>query len=101
MPTKMTSVAAMCVLGLGIASAAATAKAAPERYLHVKVEQGAKGESVNINVPLSMAEKILPAIHQGNLNGGRVTIGQSDINGIDIRTVLDAIRTAPDNEFVT
>jgi hypothetical protein len=72
-----------------------------ERYLHVKVEDATKGESVNVNVPLSMAEKILPTIHKDNIRNGHVTIGHADMDDVDIRALLDAVRTAPDNEFVT
>jgi len=72
-----------------------------EQYLHVKVQDGAKGESVNVNVPLSMAEEIIPAISNKRLHDGCVTIRQADMNGIDVRTILDAVRAAPDNEFVT
>ena len=40
----------------------------PERWLHVRVDnQEAKGEMVRINVPLSLAEKVLPAIHNDKL----------------------------------
>jgi hypothetical protein len=83
---------------------AVTAMAAPapaERYLHVKVDDATKGESVNVNVPLSMAQAILPTINKGTLHNGHVTIGETDFNGVDVRALLDAIRTAPDNEFVT
>ena len=59
----------------------------------MKVDGGAKGESVNVNVPLSMAEKILPTINHGELHNGRVTISNADINDVDIRAILDAIRT--------
>jgi hypothetical protein len=72
-----------------------------DHYLHVKVEDSSKGESVNVNVPLSMAEKILPTVNRGNLHQGRVTIYNEDMDGVDLRTILDAIRTAADNEFVT
>jgi hypothetical protein len=72
-----------------------------EQYLHVKVQDEAKGESVNVNVPLSMAEKIIPAINNKHLQDGCVTIRHADTNGIDVRTILDAVRTAPNNEFVT
>lgn len=76
--------------------------AAPaERYLHVRVEDPTKGESVNVNVPLSMAEKILPTVNKGSLHNGHVTINHADFNDVDVRAILDAIRTAPDNEFVT
>jgi len=48
-----------------------------------------------------MAEKILPTVNKGNLHEGRVTIGNAEINDVDIRALLDAVRTAADNEFVT
>jgi hypothetical protein len=73
----------------------------PERYLHVKVEDAKEDESVNVNLPLSIAEKILPTVNKGELRDGHVTINKSDLDGIDVKGLLDAIRTAPDNEFVT
>jgi hypothetical protein len=95
--------AATIVVAIGIAKGATTAAAKPavERYLHVKVDGGTKGESVNVNVPLSMAIKILPTINHGELHNGRITISNADINDVDVRAILDAVRTAPDNEFVT
>ena len=93
-----------CVLALTMSNLAVTAMAAAaptERYLHVKVDDPAKGESVNVNLPLSMAEAILPTVNKGSLHDGHVTIGEADFNGVDVRAILDAIRNAPDNEFVT
>jgi hypothetical protein len=93
---------AMCLVVASMTGTAASAMAAPgERYLHVKVEDAKEGESVNVNLPLSIAEKLLPAVNKGKLHDGRVTIGSTDMNGIDVRALLDAIRTASDNEFVT
>jgi hypothetical protein len=96
-------VAVSCLLAAALVTVTMrTARSATaERYLHVRVDGGAKGESVNVNVPLSMAAKILPTINHGYLHNGRVTISSSDLNDIDVRAILDAIRTAPDNEFVT
>ena len=93
-----------CVLALTMSNLALTAMAAPattERYLHVKVDDSSKGESVNVNVPLAMAAAILPTVNHGSLHNGHVTIGETDFNGVDVRAMLDAIRNAPDNEFVT
>jgi hypothetical protein len=96
-------VAVSCLLAAALLTVSIrTARSATaERYLHVRVDGGAKGESVNVNVPLSMAAKILPTINHGDLHNGRVTISSSELNDIDVRAILDAIRTAPDNEFVT
>jgi hypothetical protein len=95
-------VGVFCLMAASVTGMAASAMAAPpERYLHVKVEDAKQGESVNVNLPLSVAEKILPTVSKGNLHDGHVTIGHADMNGIDVKALLEAIRTTPDNEFVT
>ncbi len=92
----------LCLLAAGaLVAATATRAGTTERYLHVKVEDAKNGESVNVNLPLSMAEKILPAVNKGNLHQGKVTIGDTEMNGVNLHAILDALRTAPDNEFVT
>jgi hypothetical protein len=91
----------MSTLTVTAIAAPTTAAPATERYLHVKVDDSAKGESVNVNLPLSMAAAILPTVNKGTLHNGHVTIGEADFNGVDVRALLAAIRTAPDNEFVT
>jgi hypothetical protein len=93
----------LCLLAASAMAAAAPAMAAPaaEKYLHVKVEDPSKGESVNVNVPLSMAEKILPAINNHDLHDGKVLFHHAEMNGVDVRALLDAVRNAADNEFVT
>lgn len=83
------------------AMAAAVPAMAAERYLHVRVQDGDKGQNVNVNVPLSMAEKILPAINHDPLHNGVVTVREADMQGVDVRQILDAVRTAPDGQFVT
>lgn len=112
---RFLSIAALCALTIGLAAlpatrAAAAAAGSPaivfaapggERYIHVKVEDSEKGESVNVNLPLSMAEKILPTINHGDLHHGRVTVHNMDVDCVDIRAMLEALRTAEDNEFVT
>jgi len=89
------------LVGAIVGLSAVAAAADTERWLHVSVVSAdEKGETVHINVPLSLAEKVLPAIHNQDLRDGKVRIhGHTD--DVDLRAVLDAVRTAPDNEFVT
>jgi hypothetical protein len=102
MRKRLQGVTVFCLLAAGAMTVAGPAMAAgTERYLHVKVEDGDKGESVNVNVPLSMAEKILPTINNHDLHQGRVSIHDAKMEDIDLRTILDAVRSAEDNEFVT
>jgi formylmethanofuran dehydrogenase subunit D len=102
MRKRLQGVTVFCLLAAGAMTVAGAAMAAgTERYLHVKVEDGDKGESVNVNVPLSMAEKILPTINNHDLHQGRVSIHDAKMEDIDLRTILDAVRSAEDNEFVT
>jgi hypothetical protein len=94
-------IAVFCLLAAALLASAAVMAAPGDRYLHVKVDDADKGESVNINLPLSIAEKILPTVNKGHLHAGTVSISDADIEGVDIKAILDAIRTAPDNEFIT
>ena len=95
-------------LALTFATASALAPCAlaqaaqPERWLHVRVDNTeAKGEMVRVNVPLALAEKVIPAIKNDRLHNGKVTIGRTEVNGVDLRALLDAVRTTRDGEFVT
>ena len=101
MRKRLCGIGMICVLTGAVATAPAAIAGTTERYLHVKVEDASKGESVNVNVPLSMAEKVLPTINKGDMHNGHVKIGHADMDDVDIRALLDAVRTAPDNEFVT
>jgi len=94
--------AVVSMFAAGAMALAGGAMAAPaERYLHVNVQDPAHDGSVNVNVPLALAEKIVPAINNQDLHEGKVSIHNSDLKDVDVRALLDAVRTEPDNEFVT
>jgi hypothetical protein len=84
-----------------MAATTAALAAPPEHYLHVKVSNASTHELVRVNVPLSLAEKVIPAIHNGDLSNGKVHIGDLKTDDIDVRAILDALKTAPEGEFVT
>ncbi|MHB8754850.1 MAG: hypothetical protein ACYC92_07830 [Candidatus Acidiferrales bacterium] len=86
----------LAVLFIGSAVLAAP----PERYLHVKVDGQMGREHVRVNVPLSLAEKVIPAINQGQLRDGKVQLGNFHANGVDLTALIDAVKSAPDGEFV-
>jgi hypothetical protein len=83
-------------------SAAQTTVSSKDRWLHVRVEnQDSKDETVRVNVPLELAEKLLPTINHDKLQSGKVKIDDFDCHGLDMAALLDAVRTAKDGEFVT
>jgi hypothetical protein len=75
--------------------------ASPERYLHIKVNNPKTEELVRVNVPLSLAEKVLPAINHGDLKNGNVQVGNFNANDVDVRALLEAVKSAPEGEFVS
>src|SRR5215831_7109790 len=95
----------------GLAQTSSTqAKTAPstssekgERWLHVRVIcTDGKGDTVRVNVPLELAEKVLPAVNHDRLHNGKVKIDNSDVtNDVDLRALVDAIKSAKDGEYVT
>ena len=73
-----------------------------EQWIHVRVESKEdRGETVRVNVPVEMATKVLPAINKNNLHDGKVRIDSMHTNDVDLRTILDAVRSSRDGEYVT
>ncbi len=64
---------------------------AGDKYLHINV--GDPHEKVRVSVPLAWVEKLLPTVH--------VRYSRHKHDGISPRELLDAVRRAPDGEFVT
>ncbi|MGB9435871.1 MAG: hypothetical protein WBQ89_26720 [Candidatus Acidiferrum sp.] len=82
--------------------ALAQTSAKTDQWIHVRVESKEdKGETVRVNVPIEMAEKVLPAINHDNLQSGKVRIDNAHLNDIDLRALLDAVRSSKDGEYVT
>jgi len=75
--------------------------ASPERYLHVRITNPTTHELVRVNVPLSLAEKIIPAINHGQLRDGKVQFGGFSADNVNLKAILEALKTAPEGEFVT
>ncbi|HUL35998.1 MAG TPA: hypothetical protein VL128_19090 [Candidatus Eisenbacteria bacterium] len=83
-------------------SAAEGTSAKSEQWIHVRVENKQDhGETVRVNVPVEMAEKVLPAINKDRLHDGKVRIDSAHLNDVDLRAILDAVRSSKDGEYVT
>lgn len=87
-------------LVLLLATAAAWGSSS-ERYLHVRVTNPGTHELVRVNLPLSLAEKVIPAINHGQLQNGKIQCGHFTADSVNVRQILDALKTAPEGEFVT
>jgi hypothetical protein len=86
-------------LASGLARSSQATKS--DRWIHVRVlNKEAKGETVRVNVPLELAEKVLPTISHRNFHNGRVTM-DGRVHDVDFRALLEAVRTSRDGEFVT
>jgi len=73
-----------------------------DRWLHVRVtNRDSKGEVVRVNVPLDLAEKVLPTINKDRLHNCKVRIDNVHAEEVDLHALLDAVRSAKDGEYVT
>jgi hypothetical protein len=90
------------VLLAGASAAFGQSGSTKDRWLHVRViNSDNKGETVRVNIPLELAENVLPTINKNHLHNGKVTIDQAHMNDVDVRALINAIRTAKDGEYVT
>jgi hypothetical protein len=73
-----------------------------DQWIHVRVESKDEGgETVRVNVPVEMAIKVLPAIQNQHLHDGKVQICDHHVDDVDLRAMLDAVRSSKDGEYVT
>ncbi len=96
------SLVSAVILLSGAAAAYGQAGSTKDRWLHVRViNSDNKGETVRVNIPLELAENVLPTINKNHLHNGKVSIDQAHLNDVDLHALLNAIRTAKDGEYVT
>jgi hypothetical protein len=88
------------VLLLILVSGAALAQ---DRWLHIRVKDfDGADDFISINMPLSAVERMLAGSELGDLRKGKLHLDDDvDIDGIELREVLLALRDAPDSEFIT
>jgi ribonuclease HI len=101
MKTTKNLALALAICALVATSATFAFAVTTVRYLHVRVTNHASHELVRVNVPLVLAEKVIPAINNGDLQDGKVHIGDMHADKVNVRAILDALKTAPEGEFVT
>jgi hypothetical protein len=96
------SLLSAAVVLAGAAAVFAQSSSPKDRWLHVRViNSDNKGETVRVNIPLELAESVLPTINKSHLHNGKVTIDQAHMNDVDVRALINAIRTTKDGEYVT
>lgn len=90
--------------------------AAGDRWLHVRVDEtGDSNQRVRVNVPLTLAEKILPLIDAKNLGEGKVSFSEGRVKlspeamnletgekvDLNLREMWQAVKETGDAQFVT
>jgi hypothetical protein len=98
------AVAALAVVSVWgvVALAQSNNSTKSERWLHVRVVNADnKGETVRVNVPLDLAESVLPTINKERLHNGKVSIDEAHIKDVDFHALMQAVRNAKDGEYVT
>ncbi|MDP9147309.1 MAG: hypothetical protein M3N22_06590 [Acidobacteriota bacterium] len=94
--------AATLAIGRPAVAAQDASSAKSDRWLHVRVvNSDAKGEVVRVNIPLELAENVLPAINKEHIHNGKIRIDQAHIQDVDLHALMTAVRNAKDGQYVT
>jgi hypothetical protein len=88
------------VMGLSLVAGAASADG--QRWLHVKVhEETGDRARVSINLPVTMIEAVAPLVDAKSMHGHHLRIDDADVDGVELRRIWQAMRTAGDGNYVT
>lgn len=90
-------------LALALSSAALPLRAQQASpWIHVEViEQNEKASTVNVNLPLSVAEVALEVAPDKIVKKGKLKLPNNDISIADLRKLWNEFRNAGDAQFVT
>jgi hypothetical protein len=90
-------------IGVMVSMLAFAALAMPaDRWIHIRViEAGPDGDRVRVNIPLSLAEAILPTIKSDKLCDGKVKVEGNAFDQVDLHALLEGVRQAQDNQYVS
>lgn len=81
---------------------AGSAMAGDQSWLHVRIDNDdPDGDRVRINVPIEMVETVLPMIETKELGNGRIRIDDTELDGVELRKLWNAVKTAQDGEFIS
>lgn len=73
-----------------------------DRWIHVRVDSlDGKTQMVSVNLPLPLAAVLVASVNNGQVSHGHVRLGQTEISGVDVRAILDAVRNAKDGDVMT
>ena len=85
-------IAALFICGLAFAG---------DAWIHVKVDSASgEGETVRVNIPFNLVETVLPMVDANPLKHGNLQIDELDMEGLDLRAVMEEFRKTGDTEFV-
>jgi hypothetical protein len=73
-----------------------------DRYIHVKVDGlDGKTASASVCLPVNLAAVLVSSVNNNQVSHGRLRLGQSEISGVDVRSILDAVRSSPDGQVIS
>lgn len=90
---------ALSFLALGFASGVAIAD--DKLWLHVRVAGDEDHEQVSINLPIALAESMIPMINSDDFDEGHIRFNGTEFDAADIRRMWAEISKAEDGEFLT
>ena len=90
----------MLVLSAAIYASICAAQGA-NFWLHVRVQTPEKDEAVKVNVPLNLLQTVLPAIHDEDIEQGRLKFDSEEITVPEMRAIWETIKSQGSYELAS
>lgn len=91
------TVVALFIIALAAAGPALAAE--NTRWLNVNVTEHEEGTKVQVHLPMNLVLQLVQAVNVEQIHGGKVDMDIGDTD-VDWPKVFEAIKTAPDGDFV-
>lgn len=76
------------------------AASASERWLYVKIDSPNPEDGLELSLPFGLVRGLIAAVDHEPLRGGKIHLGDTEVNGVELRAILRSLAALDDGEFL-
>lgn len=89
------------ILFLAVMLAGAIVQAQSKEWLHIKVDDPRKEETVRVNIPIALMETLLPMVQENAIRNGKIRIHDKSVSKDELKKLWSSIKQEGDTEYLT
>jgi len=83
-----------------VAALVCSTASASERWLYVKIDSPDPEAGLELSLPFGLVRGLIASVDREPLRGGKIHLGDTEVNGVELRAILRSLAALDDGEFL-